>query len=275
MHVINVTDAGVEVQVYQGGAIVSDRLVTFDERDPQLGYLNQKDKKDIQRGLDGGVHMIIGSYASSVARMQELRMYLDSHDSSKKIIAKIENKPGLEDIDSIAETVDGILLQRTKLMKYVSESDLCNIIARIKASGTSVYVQLDYLTDVMDAPASMDKQYQQWIVLGVDAFLLDDRIAQLEEPLPPIVALYERLADVQLDASTKSLQPFYKESDRTVIDYILYNVSHIMSDITVRAIVCYTTTGYTASRLASFRPNVPIIAFTKSDHTYRYINTLR
>ncbi len=265
---------GLDLVVEHAGKTRKDQLVHFENWDPQLDYLHQKDKKDIQRGFDGGVHMVVASYASSVDHIHEMRSYLHDHDSTKKVIAKIENQKGLDACEDLVSVSDGLIFSRKKLLKYTTDEILTQKIAYAKEHGVPVYLLLDHQDEVVDQKEKHKDLWAQWVRLGIDAFILDEKMAMLDDPLDVIAGLYEHLTDVEFDIPTQAIKPFYEESDRDVIDYILYNVSTVMNDMSIKAIVCYTTTGYTPARLASFRPNVPIIAFTKSDNTYRYMNTL-
>ncbi len=169
---------------------------------------------------------------------------------------------------------DGVILSRSRLLKYTDDADICDKIAYAKERGVPVYVLLDHQGDVVENKENYTELWNQRLRLGVDAFILDETMVESAEPLQTITNLYEHLSNVDFSSPTQAIKSFYEDSDRDVIDYILYNVATVMNDMPIKAVVCYTTTGYTPARLASFRPNVPVIAFTKSDNTYRYINTL-
>lgn len=263
------------VRVKKSGQTRKDQLIHFVwERSPSLDYLSQKDKKDIQRWLQWGVHITVASYASSADEVRELKAYLDEHDSTKKVIAKIQNKKWLATYKEIVDTADGVFISRADVLGQVNDEDICDMISYAKSFGKSAYLLLAHDDEVVANKDSHTDLWKQRIHLGIDAFVLDEATSNSEDPLSVITDLYEYMSDVSFETPTKAIAPFYEESSRDVIDYILYNVSTVMNDMPIRAVVCYTTTGYTAARLASFRPNVPIIAFTKSDNTYRYINTL-
>lgn len=62
--------------------------------------------------------------------------------------------------------------------------------------------------------------------------------------------------------------------DDYLTDYIIFSSYQMYQDLSARAIICYTDDGSIASKLASLKPNIPIIAFTKTDVTYRYLNMM-
>jgi pyruvate kinase len=109
--------------------------------------------------------------------------------------------------------------------------------------------------------------------LQVDGLMLEIMI-QEDDPLDIITNVSELLAKYELEIDEDKTARFYEDSDFIVRDYIIYNANRITTEVDVKAIVCYTENGYTTAKLSSLAPRVPVIAFTKSDETYRYLNTL-
>jgi len=91
-----------------------------------------------------------------------------------------------------------------------------------------------------------------------------------------VTELFEMLEKHELKLEDNKLDRFYEDdSDYEVRDYIIYNAYRITRELDVRAMVSFTENGYTTWRLSSLAPMVPVIAFTKIDETYRYLNLLR
>jgi len=103
-----------------------------------------------------------------------------------------------------------------------------------------------------------------------------DTMIQEDDPLEVVTELFEMLEKYELKLEDNRLDRFYEDnSDFEVRDYIIYNAYRITRELDVRAMVSFTETGYTSGRLSSLAPMVPVIAFTKIDETYRYLNMLR
>ncbi|OQB40819.1 MAG: pyruvate kinase [candidate division CPR1 bacterium ADurb.Bin160] len=68
---------------------------------------------------------------------------------------------------------------------------------------------------------------------------------------------------------------FDNDEDFAVRDYIIYSAYRITRELDIKAIVCFTDNGYSSARLSSLAPKVPVITFTKSDETYRFLNMIR
>jgi len=96
-----------------------------------------------------------------------------------------------------------------------------------------------------------------------------------DDPLNIITQLSDTLDTLELKIAPQELTRFYANNEFMVRDYIIYNAHRATQEVDVRAIVLYTENGYSAGRLSSLKPRVPIIAFTKSDENYRYLNMLR
>jgi len=96
-----------------------------------------------------------------------------------------------------------------------------------------------------------------------------------DAPLELTTKLSALLHKHELIDKSKTYEDFYKNEDFIVRDYIIYNSYRITQELKIKAIVCYTENGYTTARLASLNPKVPIIAFSKLDTTYRYLNSIR
>lgn len=111
--------------------------------------------------------------------------------------------------------------------------------------------------------------------LAVDGYMIDTMIRE-DDPLEIVTELFEMLEKHELKLEDNKLDRFYEDdSDYEVRDYIIYNAYRITRELDVRAMVSFTENGYTTGRLSSLAPMVPVIAFTKIDETYRYLNLLR
>ncbi|MEI7563521.1 MAG: pyruvate kinase alpha/beta domain-containing protein [bacterium] len=102
-----------------------------------------------------------------------------------------------------------------------------------------------------------------------------DTMLQEDDPLEVITQLTQSLDTYELKIAEKELTHFYENNEFMVRDYIIYNACRTTKEVAVRAIVSYSGNGYSAARLSSLAPRVPVIAFTKTDETYRYLNMLR
>jgi pyruvate kinase len=101
-----------------------------------------------------------------------------------------------------------------------------------------------------------------------DLIDLDDPTIYVEETFN-MMHEHQRKETPQIPLESARIAEEYKTTD-----YIVYSAYRAIKDIDVKAIIIYTENGYTATMLSAYRPNIPIIAFTKNDAAYRYINLL-
>jgi pyruvate kinase len=97
--------------------------------------------------------------------------------------------------------------------------------------------------------------------------IIEDDVFDLINTLDVYTEKYE------LALEEKKIQRF-DEAEFEVRDYIIYNAWRVTQELNIKAIVCFTENGYTSARIASLNPKVPVITFTKSNHTYRFLNLI-
>ena len=122
-------------------------------------------------------------------------------------------------------------------------------------------------------PLSHDEELQHLCGQCVDGVYLEPMIIE-DEVFDAIEKIETTLEKLELQYQPKNPVRF-DEKDFEIRDYIIFNAYRITQELDVRAIVCFTENGYTAARMASLNPAVPIITFTKSTHTYRFLNVVR
>ena len=88
-----------------------------------------------------------------------------------------------------------------------------------------------------------------------------------------ILELGENIEKYELQTNEKEIKRF-EESEYEIRDYIVYSAYRVTKELDIKAIICFTENGYTASKIASLNPKVPIITFTKENDTYRFLNLI-
>lgn len=251
--------------------------IAFDKQVLDMPFFLEKDKKDILRGLEHGIHMVAASWVKSKEDIQRLRDFLEEHNHDKlKIFAKIETKEAIDNLDDLIDISDWLILVFDKLETILENKKLSkeDIIKTCKSNAKPVIVT--YVSGVNSKKYELcnEKNIEDFSKLAVDGFMIETMIVE-EAPLQIITELNELLQKHEDDDKIISLKEHYEDWDFIVRDYIIYNAFRITEELDIKAIVCYTENGYTTSRLASLAPKVPIIAFTKLDETYRFLNSLR
>jgi len=264
-------------EVVEWGTVLQYDRVTFDNHILDIPFLVDKDKKDILRWLEHGIHMVAASSVKTRDDIVALKAFLQEQNEWKlKIMAKIETKEAVENLQEIIDIADGIIFVFDKIQKALKENNLTeeDVVRQCKIHAKPVVITYVLGVNTKNYELCTEKCVKKFCGLAVDAYMIETMI-QEEAPLELVTQLSELLIQNELKQNDISLTDFYNETEFLVRDYIIYNVYRITQELDIKAMVGYTESGYTTARLASLGMSVPVIAFTKSDETYRYLNLLR
>ena len=189
----------------------------------------------------------------------------------KTLLSNVDER---DKLDEIVEVADGIILVADFIQPLLTkEETLDDLIQYIRWKGVPVLVNYACRTSQSEYPLSKDEQLKYLCGQCVDGVYLEPMIIE-DEVFDAIEKLETTLEKLELEYEPKNPVRF-DEKDFEIRDYIIFNAYRITQELDIRAIVCFTENGYTAARLASLNPAVPIITFTKSTHTYRFLNVVR
>lgn len=262
-------------EVISGGTIMQHDKVIFVGYESPIPFFTERDKKDILWGLAYGIHVVAAGQVKNKNDLFELKEFMASQNADKiKIFAKIENEDAIANFDEILDVADGIILVKEKHNpKNIDENA---IIASCKEKGKPIVITFGGGFKKDGIKATIDeKDIQNYTNKSIDCYMLNTFLKE-EDTINLITELSNMLEKHELEISKEPKAPFYKENDNFLVrDYIIYNAYRTTHEIEVKAIVSFTENGYTSARLSTLSPEVPVIAFTKVDETYRYINMLR
>lgn len=270
-------DQDVSCEVVKWGKLLQFDKVLFDKYDFGVQSISDKDKKDIEWWLEYWIHVISCSLVYSKKEILDMKAFLSSRNAEKmKVFAKIETKESLDNFDEILDTADWIILcvdtLSELLMKKKTSTE--SLIKKAKSVWKPIIMTFSLVFTKSKCKLINEEQIQSFSAFWVDAYMLET-ILQEDDALDIITDLSDTIDKYELKFKSPDIKPFYKDDDYMIRDYILFNAYRIVDEVGVKAIVSYTENGYATARLSSLNPKVPLIAFTKSDETYRYLNMLR
>lgn len=266
-----------DCEVIVAGDVLPYDRVLLNDVDLDFPALTERDKKDILWGLENGVHMICLSNVNTKMDMIELKDFLiQNNKEDMKIIAKIENFNGLQNIDSIKEYSDGIILVVDKLEKEAKKLwiTLDDVVIKLKQDGIPVIA--NYTTNISGKEYEFknNKKVDKLCKLGIDAFSLETFINE-DEVFDTILEISKTSSEYELNIENHIIQNYNEDSESIVRDYIIYNAYRVTEELKIKSIVCFSKNGDTPSKLVSFGPRIPIITFTKNEDVYRFMNLIR
>lgn len=261
--------------VISWGSVQLQSQIFFKDFEPLMNFLTPRDKKDIIRGIQSGVHIIVASGVKSHLDIIELENFLKEQNAENmKIIAKVDKIEEIKNIEDIIIHSDGIIITQeqneTLKSKKISAEKLC------KKHAKPMILSIEYIDQNSWKKVQKSWREKEYLDIGIDGFMLGSETSIGEDPLSSITGLYEDIIKKpELGSDSIKHIKVNEEQEKHIVEYILQETQRVTQELNIKAIICFTNSGYTPSRLSSFNPTIPIISFTKSDATYRYINMLR
>lgn len=274
LKVLETKEDTAEVEVVNAGKgkiIQYDRVLFRDLNNFAEDEISEKDKKDILRWLEYGSHVLGVSCTNSANHIKSAKEFLENNNAKDmKIFAKIETENWLKNLDSILEVADGIIFW-IDAFPSLKKEDIIEIIRKIKDAGKPILltkVAVEYWSDFEKKFWDEILEYSKEAVDGImlETFLIEDEVFDAIEKTGNI------LSDIENKLNEKALKRFEKEWDFEVRDYIIYNAFRSWNELGIKTAICFTENGYTASRFSSLAPKIPVITFTQSKETYRYLS---
>lgn len=260
-------------EVLKGGVVHDNSRVYFPDVKTNRNYLTDKDREDIILADKLNVDFVIASFVTSSEDILDLSdVLMELGNDHIGVLAKLELKDAIKDVDNIIRVADGIVLSREDLRAEVPLEDIPNIQKSIMGKCTEngklgiITAEVHQFSDedlrptraeVTDIAGSIDE--------GIDAIILAGEIAISRYPVETILEIERviKTAEKHLDYDyffSKALKTDVKNITGTISSSVVLAAR----ELNCSAIVATTHTGYTARRMSKLRPTCPIIATTTS-----------
>jgi pyruvate kinase len=252
------------------GTIENAKSVHFPGLDIPFPLLTDKDKEDITFALDEGLDLIAASMIKSRDEIDAIRALVPDHVT---IIAKIEHPLAAQNIDSIADSADMILVARGDLGVQMPLTSLPviqkRIIAAARQKGKPVIVATQMLESMRQNPRATRAEVTDIataIYESVDALMLTGETAAGRYPLEAVRTLHEVALNTEAHIDYSRIKDTIPVDKKNISDAISYASVEAALSLQAKAIICFTSSGATALRVTKFRPPAPIISFTPHSH---------
>lgn len=271
---------GVDCEILNSG-IVSDRKgINVPGVRLSLPYVSEQDRADIIFGAHAGFDFIAASFTRCAEDILEIRRILEREGNHTiRIIAKIENAEGIQNIDDILRVSDGIMVARGDMGVEIPLEEVPVfqklLISKCYNSGKMVITATQMLESMMHSPRPTRAEaadVANAIYDGTSAIMLSGETAAGEYPVEAVRTMAAIAERTERDINYRGR--FFSRVSSDLPD-ITNAISHATCttalDLGATAIVTVTWSGTTARMLSKYRPEIPIIACTHQDTTYRQL----
>lgn len=279
--VTDITDEDIICEVQNNGSISDNKGVNVPGVKLSLPYLSGKDKDDILFGIEQGFDFIAASFTRSAQDILEIRRLLDSRKcDSIRIIAKIENSEGVDNIDEIIAVSDGIMIARGDMGVEIDFTEIPiiqkQIIQHCYKSGRPAITATQMLESMMENPRPTRAEITDVanaIYDGTSAIMLSGETAAGKYPVEAVQTMAAIAMRTESDINyDKRLRTAANEAHLSVAAAVAHAACTTAMDIQANAIVTVTKSGETARLLCKYRPATPIIACVMTEQTRRHLS---
>ena len=280
LRIEKVTDTDITCTVLNSGKIKTKKGVNVPGVHLSMPYLSQKDREDIIFGIQNGFDFIAASFVRTAQDVYDIRNLLNEYDSNIRIIAKIENREGVNNIDSILSAADAVMVARGDLGVEIDFTELPgiqkNIIDRSFSFGKPIVTATQMLDSMMVNPRPTRAEISDVanaIYDGTSAIMLSGETAVGAYPV-------EALKTMSAIAERTENEPHYRDErfkdaahgQISVSDATAHAACLTARDVNAAAIVTVSESGNTARLLSKYRPTQPIIACVMNEQVQRQLS---
>lgn len=271
--------------VKNGGKVSNSKGVNIPDCSLSLPFINEKDRNDIIFGIEQGFDFIAASFTRSAEDIQEIRKILNEHNCHDiNIIAKIENREGVENIDEILKVADGIMVARGDMGVEIPFEELPYIqkmlIKKACCLGKIVITATQMLDSMITNPRPTRAEISDVanaIYDGTSAIMLSGETAAGNWP----VEAFNTMVKIALETESRinykqellnkeAAHEYQLEGDMTkAISVATILTAH---NLDAAAIVAVSMTGKTAQIISGYRPSCKIIGFSPNLKVCRQLN---
>lgn len=266
-------------EVQNDGFLGAHKSVNVPGEHIDLPALTEKDKKNILLAIDLDIDFIAHSFVRNAADVKAVQDILDEHHSDIKIISKIENQEGVDNIDEIIEASYGIMVARGDLGIEVPIEEIPGIQRRIIAKCVKmrrpVIVATQMLHTMIKNPRPTRAEVTDIanaIFYRTDALMLSGETASGKYPLEAVQTMARIAEQAEKDKDPRNDINPVEDGQLTQKLFLAQAAIEATKKLGVKGIITDSESGQTARDLASFRGPTPILAICYKEKTQRWLN---
>ena len=272
-------------KVINGGVLGNKKGVNLPGVEVNMPFISPKDHDDILFGIKEGYDFIAASFTRTAADVREIRDILEKNGGQEiKIIAKIENMQGIQNLEEIITAADGIMVARGDMGVEIPLEEVPilqkKMIKMAVAQGKHVITATQMLESMIKNPRPTRAEatdIANAIYDGTTAIMLSGESAAGLYPVEAVKTMSRIAERAEQDIDYRGRMQRVKEDRQETPDIttaISYATCSVASDLNAAAIITVTMSGFTANMIARYKPGCQIIGCTLDEKVYRQLNLL-
>ncbi len=270
----------IECTVIAGGDLSDRKSMNFPNKVMHGEYLGEQDKADLLFGIENDVDFVAASFVSCEADIRAIRNFLDENGGEEiDIIAKIENRAGVENIDEICNVADGIMVARGDLGVEIPFMEVPSIqkylIKKCRLLGKRVITATEMLESMITNPRPTRAEISDVanaVYDGSSAVMLSGETAAGKYPVEAV----KNMAEIaEFTESGIDYKHWFLSTDfniRNILDAVSHATCAMAVDVGAKCIVVSSKSGQTARMVSRFRSPSDIIGMTTNEKVLRKLN---
>ncbi|MBP3459837.1 MAG: pyruvate kinase [Lachnospiraceae bacterium] len=280
MNIEKISDEDIVCRVINGGVVSNHKGINVPGAVLSMPYISDVDYEDIKFCAQMGYDFLAASFARTKEDILQVRKILDENNSKAKIIAKIENMQGIENLDEILDVSDGIMVARGDMGVEIPLEEVPviqkDMIKKAVAKGKHVITATQMLESMISNPRPTRAEtadVANAIYDGTTAIMLSGESAAGKYPVEAVMTMAKiaERAERDIDYSGRM-----KKTDSAKGADITTAISHATCttamDLNAAAIITVTMSGFTAGMISRYKPGCPIIGCSVNPRVCRQLN---
>ncbi len=279
MKVIGINGPAVIAQVQNDGVLGSRKSVNVPGVHIDLPALTEKDVQNINLAIDEDIDFIAHSFVRNASDVNAVQQLLDARGSDIKIISKIENQEGVDNIDEIIEASYGIMIARGDLGIEVPIERIPgiqrNLIRKCVQAKKPVIVATQMLHTMIDNPRPTRAEVTDIanaIYYRTDALMLSGETATGKYPVEAVATMAQIAEQAEKDKLKENDIVIQMSDNGDVREFLAHSAIEATERLGVKGIITDSSTGQTARNLAAFRGPNPVLAICYNEKLQRLLN---
>ena len=280
LEVIEISKNDAVCKVIAGGELSDRKSMNFPNKVMKHDYLSVQDKEDLLFGIENDVDFVAASFVSCKKDVEDIREFLDENGGQDiDIIAKIENRSGVTNIEEICEIANGIMIARGDLGVEIPSMEVPSVqkylINKCRLLGTRVITATEMLESMIHNPRPTRAELSDVanaVYDGSSAIMLSGETATGKYPVDAVRNMAEIAEYTERQINYIKRFKTTEFEIRSNIDAISHSTCSMAIDVKARCIVVSSLSGRTARLVSRFRCPVDIIGMTISEKVWRKLN---